>query len=67
MKPGCRSPATLATPLEIESARMRLAEAILSIATEDSTDVAALKAGALQAMAMDYRSSCIRHTVKDLG
>ena len=54
------------TPLEIESARMRLAEAILSIATEDSTDVAALKAGALQAMAMDYRSLRVRHTVKDM-
>jgi hypothetical protein len=36
--------------------RLRLAEALLSIATEDSTYVAALKAGALQAMAMDYRS-----------
>src|SRR5215510_10249491 len=43
-------------PLEVENARLRLAEAMLSIATEDSTDVAALKDGALQAMAMDYRS-----------
>jgi len=43
-------------PSEIEAARLRLAEAMLSIATEGSTDVAALKAGALQAMALDYRS-----------
>ena len=43
------------TPIEIESARLRLAEAMLSLATEGSTDVAALKAGALQAMALDYR------------
>ena len=44
------------SPVEIEGARLRLAEAMLSVTTEDSTDVAALKAGALQAMAMDYRS-----------
>jgi hypothetical protein len=43
-------------PIEVESARLRLAEAMLSIAIEDSTDVAALKAGALQAMALDYRT-----------
>jgi hypothetical protein len=43
-------------PVEVESARLMLAEAMLSIATEGSTDVAALKAGALQAMALDYRS-----------
>jgi hypothetical protein len=40
---------------QVENARLRLAEAILSIAAEHSTDVAALKAGALQAMAEDYR------------
>jgi hypothetical protein len=39
------------SPLEVESARLRLAEAILSVATEGSTDVAALKADALHAMA----------------
>jgi len=50
--------------LEIESARLSLAEAMLSVAREDSTDVAALKAGALQAMAMDYRSG-IRPTVRN--
>jgi len=52
------------SPVEIEGARLRLAEAILSVTTEDSMDVAALKAGALQAMAMDYRSG-IRPAVRD--
>ena len=42
------------SPAELENARLMLAEALLSIATEDSTDVAALKASALQKMAMDY-------------
>jgi hypothetical protein len=41
------------TPLEIESARIRLADAMLSIATEGSTDVAALKAAALRVMALN--------------
>jgi len=41
------------SPVEIEGARLRLAEAILSVATDESTDVAALKFDALQAMAMD--------------
>lgn len=50
-------------PIEVESARLRLAEAMLSVATEGSTDVAALKAGALQAMAMDYRTG-LRVTTK---
>ena len=40
---------------QVESARARLAEVMLSIATEGSTDVVALKASALQAMALDYR------------
>jgi len=52
------------SPLEIESGRLSLAEAMLFVATEDSTDVPALKAGALQAMAMDYRSG-IPPTVRD--
>jgi len=38
----------------VENARLRLAEAMLSIATEGITDIAALKTGALQAMALDY-------------
>lgn len=41
---------------QIESARLRLAEAMLSIASDGSIDVKALKDGALQAMALDYRS-----------
>jgi hypothetical protein len=44
------------SPLEIENARLRLAEALLSVATEGSADINALKRGALQEMAMDYRS-----------
>jgi hypothetical protein len=44
------------TPGQVENARLTLAEALLSVATDGCTDVAVLKAGALQAMAMDYRS-----------
>jgi hypothetical protein len=44
------------TPTQIENTRLRLAEALLSIAAEDSTDVTVLKNGALQAMALDYKS-----------
>ena len=40
---------------DIDRARMRLAEAMLSVAAEDSRDVNALKNGALQAMALGYR------------
>jgi hypothetical protein len=43
-------------PSEVETARLRLAEAILSIATDGSTDVEKLKAGALHAMTHYYRS-----------
>jgi hypothetical protein len=43
-------------PTLVENARLRLAEALLSVATEDSTDVAVLKKGALQVMALDYKS-----------
>jgi hypothetical protein len=43
-------------PSQIESARLRLADAVISVTTEGSTDVAALKNGALQAMALDYKS-----------
>jgi hypothetical protein len=50
--------------IQVDNARLRLADAMLSIATEGSTDVAALKAGALQAMALDYRSG-IRPTAKN--
>jgi hypothetical protein len=43
-------------PTQIESARSRLADAVISVTTEGCTDVAALKNGALQVMALDYRS-----------
>lgn len=43
-------------PLEVEAARLRPAEAMLSVATEESADVEVLRTGAPQAMAMDYRS-----------
>jgi hypothetical protein len=47
-------------PFEVEIGRLRLAEAVLSVATKESTDVATLKAGALQVMAGDYRSGIRR-------
>jgi hypothetical protein len=43
-------------PATIELARLRLAEAVLSVASEDSRDVEALKRGALEAMALRYKS-----------
>ena len=49
---------------QVENARLRLAEAMLSVAIEGSTDIAVLKADALQAMARDYRSG-IRPTVRN--
>ena len=42
-------------PQEVETARLSLAEAILSVATEGDTDVSALKDRAIEAMAMDFR------------
>jgi hypothetical protein len=42
-------------PQDIETARMKLADAVLSIADEDSRDVDVLKRAALQRMALDYR------------
>jgi hypothetical protein len=40
---------------DIEKARLRLAHALLSVASEDSRDADALKTGTLQAMALGYR------------
>jgi hypothetical protein len=40
-----------------EAARLRLANAILSVATEDTRDVDALKRGALEAMALSYHGA----------
>jgi len=42
-------------PADVEKARLRLANAFLSIADEDSRDVEVLKRAALQRMALDYR------------
>ena len=42
-------------PPDVEKARLRLANALLSIAHEDSREVEVLKRGALQSMALNYR------------
>ena len=41
-------------PQDIEAARIRLADAVLSIADEDSRDVEVLKRAALLRLALDY-------------
>ena len=43
-------------PDVVEAARLNLAEAMLSVATDGDTDVAALKDRAIEAMAKRYRS-----------
>jgi hypothetical protein len=43
-------------PRDIELARLKLANAVLSVADENSRDAGALKNGALQMMALDYRT-----------
>jgi hypothetical protein len=47
-------------PQEVETARLRLAEAMLSVANEGSTDVTALKDRAIEVMAIDYRPRIYR-------
>ena len=42
-------------PVDAEKARLRLAEALLSIANEDSRDAEVLKRAGLQRMALDYK------------
>ena len=42
-------------PAVVEEARYRLANAVLSVAAEDSRNVEALTRGALEAMARNYR------------
>jgi hypothetical protein len=42
-------------PAQVETARLKLANAILSIADEDSRDVEMLKRAALEWMALNYR------------
>ena len=44
-------------PREIEAARLKLANAFLSVASPDSRDVQAVKRAALQRLALDYRSN----------
>jgi hypothetical protein len=41
-------------PNDIDKARYRLANALISVASEDSRDVEVLKRGALEQMALDY-------------
>jgi hypothetical protein len=43
-------------PHDVERARLRLADAMLSVAKEDSRNVAELKKAALETMALRYRS-----------
>ena len=43
-------------PTEIDAARIKLANAILSIASEDSRDAEVLKKAALQRIALDWRN-----------
>ncbi len=47
-------------PRDVELARLKLANALLSVACEESHDVEALKNGALQAMALGYRERARR-------
>ena len=41
-------------PLNVEAARVKLATALLTIASEDSRDAGVLKKAAVQRMALDY-------------
>jgi len=43
-------------PKDIQEARLRLANAMLSVASEDSREVEVLKRAALEAMALGYRN-----------
>ena len=43
-------------PQEVETARLKLANALLSIASNDSRDVEVLQRAALEVTARDYRS-----------
>lgn len=42
-------------PAHVEAARLKLANAVLSMATENSRDVEVLKRAALERMALEYR------------
>ena len=53
MEGNCRS---YAGKSDVEAARIKLAEAMLSVVREGVSDVEALKTNALQVMARDYRT-----------
>ena len=44
-------------PADIDDARIKLANALLSVASENSRDVEVLKKAALQRLALEYRES----------
>jgi hypothetical protein len=48
-------------PVVIEAARLKLADALLSIASEDSRDANVLKNAALQRLALDYSDRTITY------
>ena len=45
-------------PLTVERARLRLANAVLAVASRCGTDVDALRTAALQHVAINYRDRC---------
>jgi hypothetical protein len=49
-------------PADIEDARLKLANALLSVASEDSQDVEVLKKAGLQRLALEYRESSPSYT-----
>lgn len=54
-------------PRDIERARLRLANAILSVAMEDSRDVEVLKRGALEAMALGLPEARLTSATRAAG
>jgi hypothetical protein len=51
-------------PADTENARLKLANAVLSIADDGSRDVEILKNAALQRMALDYRGTSTHQELK---
>ena len=49
-------------PAEIDDARLKLANALLLVASEDSRNVEVLKKAALQRLALEYRESSPSYT-----
>jgi hypothetical protein len=52
-------------PADIEKARLKLANALLSVASEDSHDVEMLQKAALRVMALSYRRRTDPHIPTD--